>query len=157
MRIATLGAVAAMFATTTLGFSAPQAHAGTLLEFRIKNMTTGKCLQWNGYNKPVTQVACKSTMKQYWGKAGTMVQSMGTGLVGEGCLTAPKKHEGRVYGRVCSNQQRKYVGWSILSTAPNAKGAIYSASGGYLKVPASGKVVVGKRVSGNRDLWKFIG
>ncbi|SCF75332.1 hypothetical protein [Streptomyces sp. Ncost-T10-10d] len=156
MRIASLAAVAVTFATATLGFSAPQAHAGTLLEFRVKNMTTGKCLQWNGYDKPVSQVTCKKTMKQYWGKAGTMVQSMGTGLIGEGCLTAPKKHEGRAYGRVCSDQQRKYIGWAILSTAPNAKGVIGSASGGYLKVVKSGQVVVGKRVSGNRDLWKFI-
>ncbi|MEV7399181.1 hypothetical protein AB0N93_02060 [Streptomyces sp. NPDC091267] len=156
MRITRLAAVTAAFATAALGFTAPQAHAGTMLEFRIKNVTTGKCLQWNGYNKRATQVKCKVTMKQYWGNAGYMIQSMGTGLVGEGCLTAPNKHEGQVYGRVCSNQKRKYIGWTILSTAPNAKGVIFSASGGYLKVPTSNKVVVGKRVSGNRDLWKFI-
>ena len=157
MRITSLAAAVVTCATATLGLAAPQAHAGTLLEFRIKNVTTGKCLQWNGYNKPVTQATCKATMKQYWGKAGTMVQSMGTGLVGQGCLTAPAKHEDRAYGKVCGNQKRKYVGWAILSTAPNAKGAVSSAATGYLKVTASNKVVVGKRVSGNRDLWKFIG
>ncbi|MFG2625628.1 ricin-type beta-trefoil lectin domain protein [Streptomyces sp. NPDC048473] len=144
--------VCALTAATTLGFASTPANAA-LMSFRLKNQTTGKCLKWNGYNKPVTQVSCAKAKSQYWGVGGTHLVSLATPLVGEGCLTGPSKHEGRVYGRACSKMKGNRISWNLYSHNNNSKNTPWNPVGGYLKVSKSGKVVAGARVSGNRDVW----
>jgi hypothetical protein len=145
---ACLVAMCALLATTSTPANA------AALTFRIKNVTTGKCLKWNGRGEPLTQAKCKDVNNQSWGRSGTTLITLADALPGQGCMTGPSKREKRVYGQSCSDvSDSRRTTFHASSYNRGDKTAFGNPVCSYLKISGSGKVVCGKRVSGNRDMW----
>ncbi|MET9448789.1 ricin-type beta-trefoil lectin domain protein [Streptomyces cinerochromogenes] len=150
---ATLATVLAL--STTLGVASTSADAAAL-SFRIKNVKTGKCLQWNGYHKAITQAKCSnSTMKQQWALGGTTLVTLSVPLPGQDCVTAPAKHEKKVAGGNCTLDDPRRTTWRIASHDRHAKTPFVNPVCGLLKTTssASGAVICGKKVPGTWDEW----
>src|SRR5690242_1260678 len=73
----TAATVAAGAAALALGFTVlgPTTPAQASVAFRLKSVTSGKCMQWNGTNKAVTLAACKHKWSQIWSPEGTQLAS----------------------------------------------------------------------------------
>ena len=144
--------VAACLAVAVLAATPTTAQAAGL-NFLVKNVTTGKCLQWNGKGKAVTAVTCsRHTKKQRWGWAGELLETLSVPLPGEDCMVG-HGHEKAPTGGGCWNAD---IRWGHTQDVGGAKTVLASPRSGYLKIVTSGKVVAGKRVSGDRDMWKLI-
>lgn len=147
--VACATAVSIMFGVVA---TASPAQADRAVYFRLRNVTTGTCLKYNGIGKVVTQVKCGTAMNQYWGKAGVQLIAMGDRLPGLSCLTSGNGHELKVKVKDCDG--RRESAWLLRTTAPHQKTTVGGPVCGYLKV-ISGNVVCGKRVAGDRDNWEI--
>jgi hypothetical protein len=146
-----IAGVLALSATMTFAGAPAEAQA---LSFKIKNVTTGKCLKWNGTHHAITQVKCdNSTMKQQWGSAGGQLISLSNTLPGQDCMTGSTKHEKKVEGRACYEVEKRRTAWNAVSFNRGAKTPIVNPLCGLLKTTPSGAVTCGKKVAGNRDEW----
>ncbi|MEU8954301.1 ricin-type beta-trefoil lectin domain protein [Streptomyces sp. NPDC048518] len=140
----------------TLGTVSTEAHADAqAISFHLKNVTTGKCLKWNGRGKPVTQAKCKRANNQYWGFAGNQLVTLSDDLPGQGCMTAPTRREGRVTGRSCfAVEEQRRTSWWVSSEQIGDTTSVANPLFGHLRVTKAGKIVCGKMINGNRDRWK---
>ncbi|MGW2491803.1 ricin-type beta-trefoil lectin domain protein [Streptomyces sp. NPDC001606] len=145
-------ATAASVMLGVVGTASP-AQAGAA-QFRLRNVTTGTCLKYNGDGKAVTQVKCAKVRSQYWGRAGQYIVTMADAIPGLTCLTSGNGHEKSVTVKDCNDADITHNGWGVTSTNPHDKTVVANPVCGYLKV-ISGKVICGKRVAGNRDLWEI--
>ncbi|MEU3857763.1 hypothetical protein AB0F03_10370 [Streptomyces sp. NPDC028722] len=134
------GLIAAILALafSFLGAASP-AQAAPQHTFYIVNKDTGKCLEWNGYNKKITQEKCKRTQWQWWNnKSAKLCNYVSPG--GDFCL-GDAGREKPVYGRHYSDAPQLF----FSSLNPNAQTTIGALQCGYFKV-VSGKVSCGKRI-----------
>ncbi|MCF3132142.1 RICIN domain-containing protein [Streptomyces olivochromogenes] len=107
--------------------------------FSIVNKDTGKCLEWNGYNKKITQEKCRSTPYQWWNyDAAKLCNYVSIG--GDYCLGEDGRDK-PVYGRHNRDAPQLFYS-SLRNNAVTTIGALHC---GYFKV-VSGKVMCGARI-----------
>ncbi|MFE9248012.1 hypothetical protein [Streptomyces sp. NPDC007088] len=124
------------------------------MNFRLKNVTTGKCLQWNGVGKAATAVKCSTkTRKQLWGWSGDHLATLAVPLPGQDCIVGSTKYEKSVKGGGCFGRT---TNWVHSQGIGGKKTVLANSVSGYLKVTTKNKVIAGKRVNGDRDQWKLI-
>ncbi|MFI1365414.1 ricin-type beta-trefoil lectin domain protein [Streptomyces griseochromogenes] len=134
--------------------AASPAQADSTLEFRLRNVVTGKCLNYNGDNKAVTQVNCKVAKSQYWGRSGGDLITFADPLPSYTCLASPNGHEKQVTTKACYESDPRHTYWQLRTTALHQKTTVWNGVCGSLKVIA-GKVTCGKRMAGDEDNWEI--
>ncbi|MBP2049198.1 hypothetical protein J2Z21_002129 [Streptomyces griseochromogenes] len=135
--------------------TASPAQASSTLWFRLRNVTTGQCLMYNGDGKAVTQAKCQVVKKQLWARAGQNIVTANDRIPGLTCLTSANGHEKPVTVIDCSKSDITHNGWTIRTTTLHQKTIVGGPSCGYLKV-VSGKVICGKRMlDSDRDYWEI--
>ncbi|MER5549012.1 hypothetical protein ABT072_42980 [Streptomyces sp. NPDC002589] len=107
--------------------------------FSIVNKDTGKCLEWNGYNKKITQETCNNTKWQWWENAASKLCNY-VSIGADYCLGEDGR-EKPVYGR--SNHDAPQLFYSSLNK--NAVTTIGAMNCGYFKVD-NGNVMCGARI-----------
>ncbi|MBW5420679.1 hypothetical protein GKQ77_03725 [Streptomyces sp. BG9H] len=152
-------AASTLIMCATFGITSTEAHADAqAIVFHLKNVSTGKCLKWNGRGKVITQAKCKRANNQYWGFAGTQLITIADDLPGQGCMTAATKREKQPKGRSCyAVEDQRRNSWWVSSEQIGDVTSVANPLMGHLRVTKSGKVVAGKTVNGNRDRWKITG
>lgn len=107
--------------------------------FQIVNKSTGKCLEWNGVNKKITQEKCKAKPDQWWENMTAKLCNYGSSR-SDWCLGDDGK-EKPVYGRHLADAPQLFFS-SLQNHAQTTLGTLHC---GYFKV-VSGKVMCGKRI-----------
>ncbi|MEW2269698.1 hypothetical protein GTY41_41565 [Streptomyces sp. SID685] len=138
LRISGILAAVLALAFAIVGPASSAQAAGTGF-FYIVNKDTGKCLEWNGYNKPITQETCKKTQYQWWNQSAAKLCNY-VSIGGDYCL-GDAGREKPVYGR--SSAKAKQLFYSSLR--PKAQTTIGAVDCGYFKV-VKGKVLCGARI-----------
>ncbi|WP_327702735.1 ricin-type beta-trefoil lectin domain protein [Streptomyces decoyicus] len=137
--------IAGAAAVGMTAFTATSATAAPVPGFNIKNVAAKKCLKFNGFDKRVTAVKCRtSDPKQNWApNPGEQIISTASSSTWGPCLTAHKPTGGYVYAKACNADGRKWsLSWSVGSFHDGDK-TIYGnpVARCFLKVTGKGNVV----------------